>query len=670
MEDEKGLRKIMEFMRLFAIVLMGINIYYYCFGYFKSMGWTPAVVEHILESFTKNTFLFKASWVSKTLSVVFLLLSCLGTRGRANEKLKGASVAGYAVIGLALIFGSDIVRSFALGAGLTTALYTGLLSAGFLLLLSAGAWLSRLFNNDLMKDIFNKANESFPQEERLMENEYSVNLRTEYQLRGKQHHGWLNVVNPFRATMVLGTPGSGKSFAIINEFIRQHLAKGFCMYIYDYKFDDLSRICYNTLLRHQDKFDKPVGFYVINFDNPRKSHRCNPLLPELMTDIVDAYESASTIMLNLNKSWIQKQGDFFVESPINFVAAIIWFLKLFEKGKYCTFPHVIEFLSRDYEEIFPVLASYPEIENLVKPFVSAFQKDAIEQLEGQIASARIPLGRLASPQLYWVMSGNDFTLDINSNEEPKVLCVGNNPERQAIYGAALGLYNARLVKLVNQKGKRKSSIIIDELPTIYFKGLDNLIATARSNKVSTCLGFQDFSQLERDYGQKEAEVIKNTVGNVFSGQVSGNSGKWLSERFGKILQQRQSLSINMRETSTSLSTQMDSMIPASTIANLTQGNFVGAVADNFGEEIDQKVFHARIQVDVKAVAAEAQAYQPIPDITSFINPATGKDEAEEMIKANFNRVKTEVKELCARELLRIGQDPTLRHLIKEKSEKA
>ena len=259
MEDEKGLRKIMEFMRLFAIVLMGINIYYYCFGYFKSMGWTPAVVGHILESFTRNTFLFKASWVSKTLAVVFLLLSCLGTRGRANEKLKGASVAGYAAIGLALIYGSDVVRGFSLGAGLTTALYTGLLSAGFLLLLSAGAWLSRLFNNDLMKDIFNKANESFPQEERLMENEYSVNLRTEYQLRGKQHHGWLNVVNPFRATMVLGTPGSGKSFAIINEFIRQHLAKGFCMYIYDYKFDDLSRICYNTLLRHQDKFDKPVA---------------------------------------------------------------------------------------------------------------------------------------------------------------------------------------------------------------------------------------------------------------------------------------------------------------------------------------------------------------------------------------------------------------------------
>ena len=668
MEDEKGLRKIMEFMRLFAIVLLAVNIYYFCFGYFKSMGWSHKIIETMMSNFTRNTFLFKASWISKAMATVFLLLSCLGTKGRADEKLQGKTIIGYALMGLTLLFGVDVVRSIAMSPGLATLIYAAAVAGGFLLLLSAGSWLSRLFNNDLMKDIFNKENESFPQEERLMENEFSVNLRTTYQLRGKQHKGWLNVVNPFRATMVLGTPGSGKSFAVINEFIRQHLAKGFCMYIYDYKFDDLSRICYNELLKHQDKFDKPVGFYVINFDNPRKSHRCNPLLPEMMTDIVDAYESASTIMLNLNKSWISKQGYFFVESPINFVAAIIWFLKLYDKGKYCTFPHVIEFLSRDYEEIFPVLASYPEIENLVKPFVSAFQKDAIEQLEGQIASARIPLGRLASPQLYWVMSGNDFTLDINSNEEPKVLCVGNNPERQAIYGAALGLYNARLVKLVNKKGKRKSSIIIDELPTIYFKGLDNLIATARSNKVSTCLGFQDFSQLERDYGQKEAEVIKNTVGNVFSGQVSGNSGKWLSERFGKILQQRQSLSINMRETSTSLSTQMDNMIPVSTIANLTQGNFVGAVADNFGEEIDQKVFHAKIQVDVKTVAAEAKNYQPIPDITSFINPATGKDEAEEMIKANFNQIKTDVKELCRRELVRIANDDTLKHLIKKKDE--
>lgn len=676
MEDEKALKKIMDFMRLFAIVLLGINIYYYCYGYFQSMGWSSATVERIMGQLTKNSFLFKASWVSKALAVVFLLLSCLGTKGRKDEKVKGISVVGYGLIGCALVFGSDFIRSIPMSPQVATSLYTVLIAVGFLLLLSAGSWLSRLFNNDLMKDIFNKDNESFPQEERLMVNEFSVNLRTEYQLRGKRHQGWLNVVNPFRATMVLGTPGSGKSYAIINEFIRQHLAKGFCMYIYDYKFPDLTTICYNELLKNQDKFldpanpsRKPVGFYVINFDDPRKSHRCNPLIPELMTDIIDAFESATTIMLNLNKSWIQKQGDYFVESPINFVAGIIWFLKLYQNGKYCTFPHVIEFMGLEYEEMFPILASYPEIENLVRPFTSALNKEALDQLEGQISSARIPLSRLASPQLYWVMSGNDFTLDINNPDEPKVLCVGNNPERQVIYGAALGLYNSRLVKLINKKHKLKSSVIIDELPTMYFRGIDNLMATARSNEVSTCLGFQDYSQLDRDYGQKEADVIRNTIGNVFAGQVSGNTAEILSKRFGKNLQQRQSLSINQRETSTSFSTQMDSMIPISTISGLSQGTFVGAVADNFGEEIEQKVFHCKIVVDVKKIKAETKAYQTIPDITDFVNPATGKDETENMIKANYVQIKADVREFSRLELARIKRDPTLQHLIKEKAEK-
>jgi type IV secretory pathway TraG/TraD family ATPase VirD4 len=470
--------------------------------------------------------------------------------------------------------------------------------------------------------------------------------------------------------VVYGTPGSGKTFAVINQFIRQHLAKGFAMYVYDFKFPDLSTVTYNELLKNQGRYANPVQFYVINFDNPRKSHRCNPLLPAMMTDVVDAYESAATIMLNLNKTWIQKQGDFFVESPINFLTSIIWFLKLYEGGKYCTFPHVIEFLGRKYEEMFPILGSYPEIENYVQPFVSAFEGQAMEQLEGQIASARIPLSRLASPQLYWVMSGNDFTLDINSEEAPKVLCVGNNPDREVIYGAALGLYNARLVKLVNKKGKLKSSLIIDELPTIYFKGLDKLIATARSNQVSTCLGIQDKSQLDRDYGKAESTVIQNTIGNVVSGQVTGESAEALSKRFGRIIQRRQSLSINSRDTSQSVSTQLDSMVPASTIAGLSQGTFVGAVADNFGEEITQKVFHARIVVDVAQTQREESAYQEIPDITSFTDPATGEDHTEAVLQENYRAIKADIAGIVARELARLQQDPQLRHLLKPKLARA
>ena len=516
--------------------------------------------------------------------------------------------------------------------------------------------------NNLLEDVFNTENESFMQETRLMENEYSINLPTKFWYGRKEWKGWINVVNPFRASMILGTPGSGKSYAVVNNYIKQAIEKSYALYIYDFKFDDLSVIAYNHLIKYRRRYKIPPKFYVINFDNPRKSHRCNPLAPELMTDISDAYESSYTIMLNLNKSWVQKQGDFFVESPIVLFTAIIWFLKIYEGGRFCTFPHAIELLNKRYEDVFTILTSYPELENYLSPFIDAWKGGASEQFQGQIASAKIPLSRLISPQLYWVMSGSDFTLDINNPKEPKVLCVGNNPDRISIYGAALGLYNSRIVKLINKKKQLKSCVIIDELPTIFFKGLDNLIATARSNKVAVVLGFQDFSQLKRDYGDKEAAVIMSTVGNVFSGQVVGETAKTLSERFGKILQKRESMSINRNDTSTSFSTQLDSLIPASKISTLSQGMFVGAVTDNFGETIDQKIFHAQIVVDNDAVQKETATYQPIPEISSFLDE-NGNDIMEQQIQANYRQIKQDIVELVENELIRIENDPELKHLL-------
>ena len=547
-------------------------------------------------------------------------------------------------------------------SGVCAVLYTTTLTGGFFCLLASGLWISRLLKNNLLEDVFNTENESFLQETKLMENEYSVNLRTKFWFKGKMYNGFINLVNIFRATMILGTPGSGKSYAIVNQFIKQTIEKAYALYIYDFKFDDLSIIAYNHLIKYRHRYKVPPKFYVINFDNPRKSHRCNPLAPELMTDISDAYESSYTIMLNLNKSWVQKQGDFFVESPIVLFTAIIWFLKLYENGKYCTFPHAIELLNKRYEDVFTILTSYPDLENYLSPFFFFFIGGAAEQLMGQIASAKIPLSRLISPQLYWVMSGSDFTLDINNPKEPKVLCVGNNPDRISIYGAALGLYNSRIVKLINKKKQLKSCVIIDELPTIFFKGLDNLIATARSNKVAVVLGFQDFSQLKRDYGDKEAAVIMSTVGNVFSGQVVGETAKTLSERFGKILQKRESMSINRNDTSTSISTQLDSLIPASKISTLSQGMFVGAVADNFGETIEQKIFHAQIVVDNEAVQKETAAYQPIPEISSFLDE-NGNDTMEQQIQANYRQIKQDIVELVENELIRIENDPELKHLL-------
>ena len=662
-DDLRALGKVMDFMRGISVIFLLINCYWFCYEAFHTWGFTLGIVDKILMNFQRTTGLFSSILWTKLFCVVFLALSCLGTKGVKEEKITWPKIWTVLFSGFVFFFLNWWLLALPIGKVGAASLYIFTLSVGYICLLMGGVWMSRLLKNNLMDDVFNTENESFMQETRLMENEYSVNLPTRFYYKKKWNKGWINVVNPFRASMVLGTPGSGKSYAIVNNYIKQQIEKGFAMYIYDYKFPDLSEIAYNHLLHHLDAYKVKPQFYVINFDDPRKSHRCNPINPAFMTDISDAYESAYTIMLNLNRSWIQKQGDFFVESPIILLAAIIWFLKIYENGKYCTFPHAIEFLNRPYAQIFPILTSYDELANYLSPFMDAWEGGAQDQLQGQIASAKIPLSRMISPALYWVMTGDDFSLDINNPNEPKVLVVGNNPDRQNIYSAALGLYNSRIVKLINKKKQLKSSVIIDELPTIYFRGLDNLIATARSNKVAVCLGFQDFSQLTRDYGDKESKVIQNTVGNVFSGQVVGETAKTLSERFGKVLQQRQSMTINRNDKSTSISTQMDSLIPASKISNLTQGMFVGAVSDNFDERIKQKIFHAEIVVDSNKVSAEMKAYQQIPTIADFTNQ-DGSDNLKKTIEANYKRIRQEILSLVDAETKRIKELPSPAHLAK------
>ena len=663
-DDLRALGKVMDFMRGISVIFLLINCYWFCYEAFQQWHFTLGIMDKILMNFQRTTGLFSSILWTKLFCVVFLVLSCLGTKGVKEETITWPKIWTVLLVGVVFFFLNWWLLALPIGKVGAASLYIFTLSVGYICLLMAGVWMSRLLKNNLMDDVFNIENESFMQETRLMENEYSVNLPTRFYYKKKWNNGWINVVNPFRASMVLGTPGSGKSYAIVNNYIKQQIEKGFAMYIYDYKFPDLSEIAYNHLLAHLDAYEVKPQFFVINFDDPRKSHRCNPINPAFMTDISDAYESAYTIMLNLNRSWIQKQGDFFVESPIILLAAIIWFLKIYENGKYCTFPHAIEFLNRPYAQIFPILTSYDELANYLSPFMDAWEGGAQDQLQGQIASAKIPLSRMISPALYWVMTGDDFSLDLHNPQEPKVLVVGNNPDRQNIYSAALGLYNSRIVKLINKKKQLKSSVIIDELPTIYFRGLDNLIATARSNKVAVCLGFQDFSQLTRDYGDKESKVIQNTVGNVFSGQVVGETAKTLSERFGKVLQQRQSMTINRNDKSTSISTQLDSLIPASKISNLTQGMFVGAISDNFDERIEQKIFHAEIVVDSAKVSAEMKTYQPIPIIADFTNE-DGSDSLAETIEANYKRMKQDILTLVANEIERIKNDPNINQLIKE-----
>ena len=664
-DDLKALENIVQFARGLGVFFLVLHVYWYCYEWLSSCGLTYVYADRILLDIQWTTLLFSSPVVTKLCAFLFLVLGCYGTKSVRNGRVDRRHIVAAISLGFPLFFLNGFLLSLPAGIGFRGWSYTLTLGAGYLCLLAAGVWLRRLMKQPLMDDPFNDNNESFLQEERCIDNDCSVNLPTRYRYKGQWRNGWISVVNVYRSTAVIGLPGSGKSYAVLNNYIKQHIEKGFSMLVYDYKFDDLTRIAYNHLLRHLDKYAVKPKFCIINFDDPRRSNRCNPIDARFMDDISDAYESAYVTLLNLNKTWVDKQGDFFTDSAVILLAAIIWYLKIYDNGRYCTFPHAIEFLCQPLERIFPILSSYPELENYLSPFVDAWKSNAQDQLQGQVASVKIPLSRMISPQLYWVLTGNDFTLDINNPEEPKILCMGNNPDRQSIYGAALGLYNSRLIRLINKKGKLKSSLIIDELPTIYIRGLDNLIATARSNKVSVCLGIQDFSQLERDYGEKESKVIINTVGNIFSGQVVGDTARTLSDRFGKIVQLRESHSVSNENVTTSTNTQLETLIPASKISNLTQGMFVGSVADNFDERIEQKIFHAEIVIDNDKVKAETAAYVPIPEISSFIGE-DGKDHMEEIVKENYYRVKADVAELVRREIARIEADPDLAKLLPKK----
>lgn len=616
-ENEKGLKEILDFTRLAAIIILLIHFYFYCYTAFKQWNLTAEIGDRFLQNLVRAG-LFESIFLSKLIALGLLFISLMGAKGKKDERIQMSSIIFYLSLGFAFYFLSHFLLRINGNEETIAVIYMSVTSFGFISVLTGGTLLSRLIHVSLYKDIFNDLNETFPQEERLIENEYSINLPAHYNLKGKLRRSWINFINPFRGLVVIGSPGSGKSYFVIQHIIRQHLSKGFSMLVYDFKYDDLTKIAYNTLLKNRNAFTVKPGFYLINFDDLSCSHRCNPLDPATMLDITDATESSRSILLGLNKEWITKQGDFFVESPINFLTAIIWFLKKYKEGKYCTLPHVIELMQIDYEKLFPVLRAEKEIEVLINPFISAYQNRAMEQLEGQIASAKIGMARLSSPQLYWVLNGNDFTLDINNPDAPKVLCLANNPQKQQVFGAVLSLYVNRIIKLVNQKNKIKCSLIFDEFPTIFINGIDSLIATARSNKVATCLGMQDFSQLKKNYGPEEAAVIMNIAGNIISGQVSGETARSLSERFGKIVQLKESVSINREDTSISKSGQLDFAVPASKIASLSSGEFVGMVADDPGEKIKFKTFHCEILNDHEVLKKEQDHYRELP-IIRYIN---------------------------------------------------
>ncbi|OXA65960.1 hypothetical protein B0A67_24055 [Flavobacterium aquidurense] len=625
---------------VFCITFFFLDLYYFNYFFFEKIDMGSDMLK-ARASYLGTKILFKNPAYLR-IFILFLvsagvLLSKIKAKVTENLEDRNKLIPPILATGIAYVFLYNIYY------------LTGLNKIGFLSVLIFSIILFFLYIkylvdfkktliSNLSKDRFQKEQRKFDQFKELLQNDDSVNIQTE--------DGWVNVVNPYRASQVLGTPGSGKSYSFLIEALIQHIKKGFCILLYDYKYPSLAIIAYNALKKHYLAYKIPPQFCIINFDDLTRSNRCNPIQPDLLFDSSDATAASQALMYGLYPKWAQKQGEFFTESAINFAAASIWTLKLIENGKYCTVPHLIQFMSLDYDSIFKIMKEQDDeyINNVASPFISAYDKGATDQLEGQIATTKIALSRLTSPKVYWVMTTDDtentISLQINDPENPKILVLCNDPDKALVYSPILSLYNTRLMRLINKPKMQKTAVMFDELPTLSFAPgtLDNLIATARSNKIAVWLGFQDFAQLTRDLGKDIAEAIINTVGNTFSGMVNFDTAKKLSEKFGKIKIKKESLTVSNESNSMSISTQMEDIVPPSEISSLEQGVFVGQVADDRGYEISQKVFYSKILIDHKERAEYEKG--EIPAFVHFDKPI------EQTIDENFQRIKKEIKDLA------------------------
>lgn len=513
-------------------------------------------------------------------------------------------------------------------------------SLGFVLTVMGTVHLFQVMNytNASKEDPFNDENETFLQMEERIETPHSVNIPYEYRYKKKIRKGWVNFVNLFRALLIIGTPGSGKSFALIEEIIEQLIDKTFTLLIYDFKFDTLSKITYNYWRRKKERLEKEAPeklhllpeMYMLCFDNMEKTHRANPINPYLMKSQTDASDAASIIMKNLNREWI-KRNDFFSRSAISFVSGLIWYLKkkAEELGKnVCTLPHVITLSTVNIEYLLEIMLKDMEVRSLMIPFKDALEREAVQQLAGQTASAQISLSMLANKELYYVMTGNDFQLDINNPKKPKIVCIQNNPDRSEIYSAPIGLYINKILQVVNKPGCRPLGLILDELPTIFIMGLRKIIDTGRSHYVATIIGIQSITQLIADYGKELADVIFDNCSNVFSGAAKGETARRISEIFGKIHQEKKAKTITRNDTTTNFSTAMLEVLPKSKITGMSTGHFGGIVADTFEKPIKQKLCYGLLKPNMESKKTQNKYDTPI--INDFKHP-----DHDEQVKKKF-----------------------------------
>lgn len=613
---------------LLAGAILLVMVYYYAYPMWSALGLRSALTDSLmLEVYRAGTL--RSPWPVRFVCLFFTTVSVI-VRSGSSKASTWPEVLLPLISGMALFLGSAF-----LGSGIWFVITC---VTGYILFLIGAILLGRLVRSfdAHLPDYW----DTFPQCEELIENEDSVNIPMTYQYEGKRRDGYINVVSPQRGCMVIGIPGSGKTYSIYGPFFRQMMQKGYAMFVYDYKYPDLTHRVMNELLDNYGCYPVKPKLYIVNFDDPLHSHRFNPIHPRYLTDPIDATEIAEVIMKNANRE-NAKGDDFFSLSARCYIDLLIWFLKIYDGGKYCTFPHLIELMGQDYRAVFEILKKFDELEVKRNTFVDAIQDQAYEQLQGQIASARVPLNRFASKTLYWTLSGNDFSLEINNPEEPKIICVGNNPRRQSVYGTTLAMLMSQLFKIINNPGKMHSAVLIDELPTIYLKGLDNLINTARSNRVAVVIGAQDKSQLVKDYDEKESDVIFNTVGNVFAGAVKGDTADSLSKSFGKVEREMRSFQESDTSEHITYSFQQREVLPPDKIEALSQGTFCGYVADSWKQKVHPKTFCGEVK------AGDPPRHNlPLPQIVVNMTEEQIKEEVEK----NYQKIHLDIVNLLFKEL--------------------
>jgi Type IV secretory system Conjugative DNA transfer/YWFCY protein len=653
--NKQGLAAI--FYVLF-LALLFLHFYYFCYLAFAEWHVSFSFADRLAANMAhapvfRHRFPYKLVILGSLIPI--LLINGPGSRRPTTRQLLKTFA-----IGLPLFFGSDLALCFTGEPKTLASVYILLTVAGLIFLyLGCGALIDR-FRGPSANEIFNRYNESFPQEERHIGNDFSLHFNARYLFRNQTRPSQINLVNRFRGTLIVGGPGSGKTSHLIRPIIQQSVAQHMALLVYDLKFDNLTRLTYNTYLKERAHYTVEPKFYCVNFHDLTRSHRCNPLDPATLTDADDARNIARIILVGLNPSWANRSGEFFVESAIGFLTANLWFLRRYQDGRYCTLPHLIEFSQGDFAKLFSVLQSDKHVQTLIQPFISALQNKTYRQLQSQVDSARIGLLALASPTLYYLLSGNDFTLDLNNLRAPKIICLGSMPEKQDVYGHVIALYLARLLKLVNRRGGWPCEICLDEFASLPPVNLHTTLAEARENKVSVTFGIQDLSQLRSTYGRDRADSLFNLPGNIFCGQVSGDAAKLVSDRIGNILQEKSSTSTNSRDQSTSQSTHLDPALPPSRIATLSSGEFTGITADSPDQPLELKAFHARFHADFAAMQAEEAAWQPLPEV----HPVT-----PEAVESRFLQIKTEAAAIIDDQLRVMKRTRSLSYLIIPKRKK-